>query len=90
MSENIKIKVKISNQIKNQGYSSNTLISSPLFDLETIKSKHYSNQELSEDDYIYSKIHKVISQRVKKDVDMSEEEILKLIDEELNKELKNL
>ena len=82
--------VKISEQIKNEGYSSNTIISSPLFDLGTMKSEHYSNRELSEDDYIYSKIHKVVSQRAKEDIDMSEEELLTLIDIQLSKELKNL
>lgn len=82
--------VKISEQIKNEGYSSNTIISSPLFDLGTVKSKHYDNQELSDDDYIYSKIHKVVSKRAKEDIDMSEEELLALIDKQLTEELKNL
>ena len=82
--------VKISEQIVNEGYSSNTIISSPLFDLGTVKSKHYNNKELSEDDYIYSKIHKIISQRAKEDIDMSEEELLALIEAQLDEELKNL
>jgi len=82
--------VKISEQIKNEGYSNNTIISSPLFDLGTMKSKHYSNKELSEDDYVYSKIHKVISQRLKEDIDISEEELLSLIDKQLDEELEKL
>ncbi len=82
--------VNISNQIENEGYTNNTLISSPLFDLETMKSKHYPNRELSEDDYIYSKIHKVVSQRVKENINLSEDDIFKLIDEQLNQELTKL
>ena len=77
--------VKISNQIANQGYTHNSLVSSPLFDLDSITSRNYEKQRVSGDDYIYDKIHQVISERIKKDINTSEDEIMKLINEELDK-----
>jgi len=77
--------VKISNQITNEGYTHNSLISSPLFDLGTITSRNLDKNQISSDDYIYSKIHQVVSQRLKENININEEEILKLIGEELDK-----
>lgn len=75
--------VKISNQIKNEGYTSNTLISSPLFDLETMTSRDYEKR-ISSDDYVYDKIHQRISEKLKNNLNINEDEILKLIDKELD------
>ena len=77
--------VKISNQIENEGYTHNSLVSSPLFDLETIASRNLNNNRISSDDYIYDKIHQVVSKKVKENININEEEILKLIEEELEK-----
>ncbi|MGB6328719.1 MAG: AAA family ATPase [Halarcobacter sp.] len=79
--------VKISNQIPNEGYTNNTLVSSPLFDLETVTSRNYDSNEksLSNDDYVYEKIHDVISKKIKNESTEEKEEISKLIDEELEK-----
>lgn len=76
--------VLISNQIKNEGYTSNSLISSPLFELETITSRDYT-KNLSNDDYVYEKIHHVISEKIKNESEIDEEKILKLIEDELAK-----
>ena len=43
--------VCISNQIDNEGYTNNSLISSPLFDLKSITSRYY-DKKVSSDDYI--------------------------------------
>lgn len=75
--------VKISNQMVNEGYTNNSLISSPLFDLGTITSRDY-DKRISSDDYIYDKIHQRISEKIKSDININEDEILKLIDEELD------
>lgn len=75
--------VKISNQMANEGYTNNSLISSPLFDLETITSRDYS-KTISSDDYIYDKIHQKISEKLKNNINMKEDEILNLIDKELD------
>jgi len=77
-------KVTISNQIANEGYTSNSLVSSPLFDMETITSREYE-KDVSSDDYIYEKIHQVVAQKIKNNINIDEEELLKFIDEELNK-----
>ncbi|QKJ22480.1 AAA family ATPase [Poseidonibacter lekithochrous] len=75
--------VKISNQIANEGYTNNSLVSSPLFDLETITSRDY-DKRISSDDYVYDKIHERVSLKIKEDINIEEDEILKLIDEELD------
>lgn len=75
--------VTISNQMENEGYTNNSLISSPLFDLETVTSRDY-DKKVSSDDYIYEKIHKVVSQRLKDDIDIDEDSIMALINEELD------
>ena len=76
--------VCISNQMANEGYTNNSLISSPLFDLKHITSRDY-DKKVSSDDFIYEKIHKVVSKRIEENINIDEEEILKLIDEELDK-----
>lgn len=74
--------VNISNQMQNEGYTHNSLASSPLFDLKTITSRDY-DKNISSDDYIYEKIHKVVSKRIEDDINIDEESILALIDKEL-------
>jgi len=76
--------VKISNQIENEGYTNNTLISSPLFELETVTSRNY-DKNLSNDDYIYEKIHQNISKKIKNESLSEKDRIAKMIDEELAK-----
>jgi len=77
-------KVTVSNQIANEGYTNNSLVSSPLFDMETITSREYQ-KEVSSDDYIYEKIHQVVAQKIKNNINIDEKKLLKFIDEELNK-----
>jgi predicted ATP-binding protein involved in virulence len=76
--------VCISNQMSNEGYTNNSLISSPLFDLKNITSRDY-DKRVSSDDYVYDKIHQAISKKIEKNININEKEILKLIDEELDK-----
>ena len=74
--------VKISNQIQNEGYTNNTLVSSPLFELGTVTSRNFE-KNISSDDYIYEKIHQTISEKIKNESITEKERISKLIDEEL-------
>jgi len=76
---------KISNPVVNGGYTHNSLASSPLFDLDTITSREYENRRVSSDDYVYDKIHQAVSARIKEEINTSEEDIMKLINEELDK-----
>jgi hypothetical protein len=48
-------------------------------------SREFDNKELNSGDYLYNKIHKQISQKIQKDINMNDDEISKLIDEELAK-----
>ena len=75
-------RVEMSKQIPNSGYTHNSLISSPLFDLEEIASRNYK-KHVSSSDYVYSKIHQVISKKLKTEVDMDEDNLLSLIEKEL-------
>jgi predicted ATP-binding protein involved in virulence len=77
--------VKISNQIANEGYTSNTLISSPLFDLSSIASREYEKSTSNKDDFIYEQIHERISKKISMESLEDKEKIAKLIDEELAK-----
>jgi predicted ATP-binding protein involved in virulence len=76
--------VKISNQIENEGYTNNTLVSSPLFDLKTVTSRDF-NKSVSSDDYIYDMIHEKIAKKIDNESLTDKERISKLIDEELAK-----
>ena len=75
--------VFISQQMKNEGYTTNSLISSPLFDLESITSRDYDKQ-VSNDDYIYTKIHKAVSDKISNDASMDDKEILDFIHKQLD------
>lgn len=74
--------INISNQLQNEGYTLNTLISSPIFDLGTATSRDYTGQ-ISSDDFVMAKTHKAIAEKIK-DIDISDEEIDKLIAEQLD------
>jgi len=75
--------VNISKQIPNRGYTHNSLVSSPLFDLEEIASRNHE-KHISSADYVYSKIHEVVSKKLKTRVEMDEKELLALIEKELD------
>ena len=77
--------VKISEQILNRGFTTNSLVSSPIFDLETVASRDLDVSHINDDDYIYSKIHQVIAKKIKDEKIFDDEHIIKLIEEELDK-----
>ena len=70
-------------------YVANSLITSPLFDLETMATRSFNKKKLenlSSDDFIYKQIHKAIATRMKENPSiMNEEEIQKWVKEELDK-----
>lgn len=77
--------VKISEQIPNSGFTTNSIISSPLFDLDTIASRDLDVEKINDDDYIYSKIHQIIAEKIKNNNIFDDKEISKMIEEELDK-----
>jgi len=77
--------VKISQQIANKGYTNNTIISSPLFDLGTMASRDFDNSKFTSDDFIYEKIHKIVAKKISTQNIMDDREIIKLIEAEMAK-----
>jgi predicted ATPase len=77
--------VQISKQIKNSGFTTNSIISSPLFDLDTIASRDLGLENINDDDYIYSKIHKIIAKKIKENNIFDDETINEMIEKELDK-----
>jgi len=77
--------INISDKIPNKGYTNNTLISSPLFDLDTMASRKFDDNEFSSDDYICQKLHKIIKTKIKQENLFNDEEIDKLVESELSK-----
>jgi len=77
--------VCISEQIENKGFTNNTLISSPLFNLDTMASRDFDNSKFSSDDFVYQKIHERVSKKIHEENIISDDEISQLIDTELEK-----
>ena len=77
--------VKISkplNSIKNQ--MANTILTSPLFDLEQARAFNNDDNVDTSDDFLYSIIHREIAKRIKQHKGISEDQILDMVIEELN------
>lgn len=68
----------------------NGLVTSPLFGLNSARSKVFKNVEnISNDDYITFKIHQALSKRMEEKPSATEDDFMKWIEEELEKELAN-
>jgi predicted ATP-binding protein involved in virulence len=68
----------------------NGLVTSPLFGLSSARSKVFKNVEnISNDDYITFKIHQALSKRMEEKPSATEDDFMKWIEEELEKELAN-
>jgi len=82
-------KTKISqpmNDIKN--LMANSLSTSPLFDMDTARARDNDNKLDTREDFISSKIHNIIKERVKGKKAIVEEEIIDMINQELDEYLK--
>jgi len=75
-----------SNKIENAGYTLSTLVTSPLFGLDNCTSQHYEGM-FSSDDFVYENIHKVVNSRIKNMPEIPEDELLKIINEEFDKNI---
>ncbi len=71
------------NSIKNQ--MANTILTSPLFDLEQARAFNNDDNIDTSDDFLYSIIHKEIAKRIKQHKGVSEDQILDMVIEELDK-----
>jgi len=68
-----------------QNMTANSLITSLLWQLDTFTTDDIKPEFISSDDYIYSQIHKKISENIKKQPNLTDEKVMKLIEEELDK-----
>lgn len=77
---------KVSQQIDDISYyTSDILMSSPLFNLDKITVRSYKDK-LSNDDYVYHRIHKKIKERINKSNIVHDDKIDSWLDEEFAKE----
>jgi predicted ATP-binding protein involved in virulence len=68
----------------------NSLVTSPLFGLNSARSKVFKNVEnISNDDYLMLKIHQILEERIAKEPEVKEDDYLEWAREELEKELLN-
>jgi len=64
----------------------NSLVTSPLFNLPTARPKGFDDSnDLSSDDYIYRRIHQLIQEKLQKMPDLVDEDVMKMIEAELEK-----
>ncbi len=74
---------KISQPINNiKNMMANTVSTSPLFGLSSARAKNSDGNLDTRDDFVYSKIHNKIAQRVNSNNSITEDDILKMIDDE--------
>ena len=66
-------------------YTSDILMSSPLFNLQSITSRSY-NDRLSNDDYVYNRIHKKVKERLANRSIVQDDEVDNWLDEEFELE----
>lgn len=69
------------NSIKN--LMANSLSTSPLFDLNTARARNNDGNVDTSEDFLYGKIHKAIAEKVKGKKTIIEDDIVKMINEEL-------
>ena len=80
---------KISQPMDNiKNLMANNLSTSPLFDMETARARNSDDKLKTDEDFIYTKIHEIVSQQMKGKKAIIEDEIVDLINKELDDYLK--
>ncbi|HFU75821.1 MAG TPA: CRISPR-associated DxTHG motif protein [Arcobacter sp.] len=74
------------NSIKN--LMANNLSTSPLFDMKTARARNSDDKLKTDEDYIYTKIHEIVSKQVQGKKAIIEDEIVDLINKELDDYIK--
>ncbi len=77
--------VKINEPIKKLNMTANSLITSLLWRLDSFTTTGIKTKSISSDDYIYQKIHEVISKRIQNEPKLMDNDIMKMIETELEK-----
>ena len=83
---------KITSQIDDISYyTSNILLTSPIFNLDSMKARGFKKDErLSSDDYIYREIHTAIREHMKKNPSALDDELKEKVRAELKERLAKL
>ena len=68
-----------------ENMTANSLITSLLWRVDSSSSSKMQSEYINNDDYIYQKIHEVISKRIQDTPNLIEDDILQMINNELNK-----
>jgi len=80
---------KISQPMDNiKNLMANNLSTSPLFDMETARARNSDDKLKTDEDFIYTKIHEIVSEQMKGKKAIIEDEIVDLINKELDDYLK--
>jgi len=79
---------KVAEQVDNISYyTSDILMTSPLFNLKTIKSRQFDERErVSSDDYIYHRIHKKIKKQLNETPSATDEDVDSWLDDAFDEE----
>ncbi len=77
--------IKVSQPIKKLNMTANSLLTSLLWRLDSFTTKDIEQNQISSDDYVYQKIHQVISKQIQDIPNLVDDDIMKMIEEELDK-----
>jgi len=82
---------KVTSQINDiSTYTANILITSPLFDLSSVKVRGFNDKQLGTDDYIYSEIHQEVRKYMKDNPSALDENVKAKVRAELQERLAKL
>jgi len=80
---------KVSQPMDNiKNLMANNLSTSPLFDMDTARARNSDDKLETSEDYIYTKIHQIVSEQMKGKKAIIEDEIVELINKELDDYIK--
>jgi len=77
--------VKVNGPFQNLNMTANSLLTSLLWKLDTFTTKDIDPNAISSDDYVYQKIHEVVSKRIQDVPNLVDKDILKMIEDEFDK-----
>ncbi len=77
--------IKLYQPIQNLNMTANSLLTSLLWRLDSFSTKNIPSNLISSDDYVFQKIHSVITKRIQDVPNLVDDDIMKMIEEELDK-----
>ena len=77
--------IKVSPPFEKLNMTANSLFTSLLWRLESFTTKDIDPSQISSDDYVYQKIHQVISKQIQDSPNLVDDDIMRMIEDELSK-----